>query len=1025
MDGRPQRPEAGANLVFLQKPDEERVPSKRPMDSQRSLASSETGSSGTMDQPNAADEKRKRMAVSSPSEAGAAKRAKIASTDQDLVGVGTTKLSHHDISQHLPAEVWQRIFTSLPPHSLGELMSVNRLFHKYLDPTSPFQVSAPDSYLPCSLPKLSPNTIWRASRRCHWPNMPSPLSGRSELDMWRFACTRSCQFCGQVDETDYTGNPLPWSRGPGNDTVSLVFQFFVASCGQCLAENSVKEVELLLSASNPSFIAAGAPTVFLTADLNVVTRQMMRNTPMPTSVQLTKVFWPAQLESLRAELEDARRFGAGAVEEWVKGLESRGAEAIRDASRWDGWYLSGGVRQMRRRSSSTRMTSSSNSRHVQHAQSRQTREEMKELKCKRQAEIEARAAQLHPPILPGVLHKLQAFQVASEMNAPLDDNEWKVLKLLLLDQRDKAELGGRKAAPKKQATHKYPTRSKTAGIETAEPPVQGLVDPTIRAEVSKLADTIINGRWDEGRNIKKKNCAAFASQVLTCVRDQFYATSSKAKASPMRRLTLDDMRWIFTHKIAPLTDCHGIDIFSCSKCPTSKLYSFQGVMQHHCQTHSGKGGKMSVHWKSEWTAELPFKPAPVAEGQSLSHATVKQRASTLAKDLAPAWYALKSVENIPASVKVSAAIHFIAKRYQELYQEPAPWELLFTGKCYNIIAVQACLACKVCTQKPAIGKNRTFKLAGLAHHFHQTHEHVDWRTGMVWVPDLCLSQDVAIRKNKRAFELISDALPWLFEDKEAMCQGDPVLLRGRQTPLDANQEANDAVAGPAMHLYPAERSGETLRLLPAGAVYSTPGVAHRQLAYKADIASGPNSNETGLGDHEAPGKMAARHSAREVEDWGGATWEAAHVSLRSVNPRHAVPEPRSYVEAYYVHREHVPHTREPPVSYPYYPDMERQGQQTHAAVEVRHPSRQPCTTRYYDPSMSSTAAYHYAEPIPSYDRYNVVDLRNLPDHHYVERPVAYHRQRTTPMPTISTIPTTNYIDTALASRVYSAYPSRH
>lgn len=240
MDGRPQRPEAGANLVFLQKPDEERVPSKRPMDSQRSLASSETGSSGTMDQPNAADEKRKRMAVSSPSEAGAAKRAKIASTDQDLVGVGTTKLSHHDISQHLPAEVWQRIFTSLPPHSLGKLMSVNRLFHKYLDPTSPFQVSAPDSYLPCSLPKLSPNTIWRASRRCHWPNMPSPLSGRSELDMWRFACTRSCQFCGQVDETDYTGNPLPWSRGPGNDTVSLVFQFFVASCGQCLAENSVK-----------------------------------------------------------------------------------------------------------------------------------------------------------------------------------------------------------------------------------------------------------------------------------------------------------------------------------------------------------------------------------------------------------------------------------------------------------------------------------------------------------------------------------------------------------------------------------------------------------------------------------------------------------------------------------------------------------------------------------------------------------------------------------------------------------------
>ncbi|KAH0498809.1 hypothetical protein TgHK011_006041 [Trichoderma gracile] len=943
MDGLPQRPEADASLAFLQGLDEERPLSKKLTGSQRPLAPSEAGSSSTMDHPNAVDRRRKRMAVSASSEDGAAKRLKIASTDQDVVVVGTTRPSRYDISQHVRAEVWQHIFTLVPPRSLGKLMCVNRLFHKYLDPTSSFKVSAPDSDLPSLLPKLAPNNIWRASRHSHWPSMPSPLSGRSELDMWRFACSRSCQFCGRVDETDYAGDPLPWSRGPGNNTVTHVFQFFVTSCGQCLVKNSVKEVDLLLSASIPSFIAAGAPTVFITAGLNVVSRQIMRNSPLPTGVQLTKVFWPAQLERFQAEFEDARRLGTAAVEEWFKGLESRGASAIRDASKWENWYLSGGVRRMRRQSSSTHITSSSNNRHVQHSECRQAQEGIKESNSKRRADIEARAAQLHPPILPGVLHKLQAFQVASEVTTPLDDNEWKVLKLLLLDQRDKAEQGGRIAAPKKLITHKYPTRSKAAGIQAAEPRVQHHPDSNTRADLFKLADKVVNGQYNEGQTIKKKHLATFTSRVLTCVRDQYHADSSKTKPSPMRRLTLDDIRWIFDQKIAPLSKHPGAEVFLCSKCPTSKRYSFQGVIQHYCQMHCGNV-KMSVLWKTEWTAELPFKPAPGPGRHSLIYRTkeggdqtLKSRAAILSEDLAPAWSALMAVRNLPRSVKVSAAIYFMAKRYQEMYQEPAPWELL------------------------------TFKLAGLAHHFHQTHEHVDWRTGMVWVPDL--PQDIrdAIRKNKRALELISDALPCLLEDKEGVDQGDLVLSQCRQPPPSANQGAKDAVTGPPTHpthLNPAKKPGETLHIVPASAVYSTPDVVHKELAYRTNLASKPNIEETGFRVHEPSERMLAQHSAREIEETGGAAWQRvhAHVRSRTIDSRHVAPEPRSYGGSYYAHREHEPHTREPLVSYPYYPDVERQRQQVHAAVEVRHASRQPCTTRYYNPPMSSAAAYHYAEP---------------------------------------------------------------
>ncbi|KAH0498811.1 hypothetical protein TgHK011_006041 [Trichoderma gracile] len=128
MDGLPQRPEADASLAFLQGLDEERPLSKKLTGSQRPLAPSEAGSSSTMDHPNAVDRRRKRMAVSASSEDGAAKRLKIASTDQDVVVVGTTRPSRYDISQHVRAEVWQHIFTLVPPRSLGKLILGSAFF---------------------------------------------------------------------------------------------------------------------------------------------------------------------------------------------------------------------------------------------------------------------------------------------------------------------------------------------------------------------------------------------------------------------------------------------------------------------------------------------------------------------------------------------------------------------------------------------------------------------------------------------------------------------------------------------------------------------------------------------------------------------------------------------------------------------------------------------------------------------------------------------------------------------------------
>lgn len=230
-----------ASLAFLRKlEDEMRVVEGSPETLHQPLDSSDSRS--TMETPNGAERKRKRMEAAGSSEDEASKKTRIASAGRqdEFVDLNPASQSRRDMAQQLPAEVWQHVFTYLAPRTLGALLRVNRLFHKYLHPVSPFQDSAPVSRVPCLLPALSPDAIWRASRCLFWPKMPAPLRGKFEVDMWRFACARACQVCGQLDETDAAPDALPWRRGPGNNIVTPIFPFFVAVCGDCLVEKSIK-----------------------------------------------------------------------------------------------------------------------------------------------------------------------------------------------------------------------------------------------------------------------------------------------------------------------------------------------------------------------------------------------------------------------------------------------------------------------------------------------------------------------------------------------------------------------------------------------------------------------------------------------------------------------------------------------------------------------------------------------------------------------------------------------------------------
>jgi F-box domain len=133
----------------------------------------------------------------------------------------------------LPAEMWQYIFTYLPPYSLGHLMCVNRIFHNLLAPGGTLPAPQLTGQGPLGL--MEPDLLWSLSRRAFFPGMPRPLFSRSELDTWKLIRSNVCESCGKRNvSTVPPVSKSPWAAGPGNDYVRIIWPFAVRSCGNCL-----------------------------------------------------------------------------------------------------------------------------------------------------------------------------------------------------------------------------------------------------------------------------------------------------------------------------------------------------------------------------------------------------------------------------------------------------------------------------------------------------------------------------------------------------------------------------------------------------------------------------------------------------------------------------------------------------------------------------------------------------------------------------------------------------------------------
>lgn len=177
-----------------------------------------------------------------PRLAGPSKRFKLEGTASiaELTHDQPADLSKVQSSMpNLPPEIWQHVFTFVPPTFLGRLFRVNSTFKGLLSPGMTFpQIQTHDQTI---VSLQSQDHIWSVSRRTFFPGMPRPMFSMSEMDMWKLLQSRSCQFCGKKAIKDLSSSSSsPWSSGPGPDNVRVIWPFAVRSCGPCLSTRLVK-----------------------------------------------------------------------------------------------------------------------------------------------------------------------------------------------------------------------------------------------------------------------------------------------------------------------------------------------------------------------------------------------------------------------------------------------------------------------------------------------------------------------------------------------------------------------------------------------------------------------------------------------------------------------------------------------------------------------------------------------------------------------------------------------------------------
>ncbi|GAB7352667.1 hypothetical protein MBLNU459_g3031t1 [Dothideomycetes sp. NU459] len=234
----------------------------------------------------------------------------------------------------LPAEVWQHIFLYFPPDTLSRCLRVNRAFSSYLTRlTANMSVRLPPRHNGVKV--LDSDAIWTSSRKLFAPNMPRPLSGFGEMQMFQLLGGKRCQGCGAMPAHPPSA-ATPYTAGPGANGVRVIWSFYARLCGRCFEALSLKDVEVLVSPAAP--LRAGLLYAFRTNDLHYIPPTTLQTIPAGApKPAMSKVYARKHVDDLQQEYQNAKELGDAAAEEWIKGLASAGKLHMTDTARWERW----------------------------------------------------------------------------------------------------------------------------------------------------------------------------------------------------------------------------------------------------------------------------------------------------------------------------------------------------------------------------------------------------------------------------------------------------------------------------------------------------------------------------------------------------------------------------------------------------------------------------------------------------------------------------------------------------------------
>ncbi|SMR42733.1 unnamed protein product [Zymoseptoria tritici ST99CH_3D1] len=537
--------------------------------------------------------------------------------------------SHRRITE-LPFSIWKQVFMHLSPAMLARCVRVSKTFRSWLVlqdgevianpaaaedgnlrtffPDMLARLSHPSgkikAYLNLQEKKLNAgptkkdiDTVWTNSKRTFYNALPKSLQGMTDMQMLALIGGSSCQSCGKVGAPS-TANSV-FNAGPGPDGVRVIWPFRIRSCGSCLEQNVVRDIQVLQNPTLSALRFGVAHGFFRSTDLHFVPDQV-RQLPggIPGNLKFSKVYHREDLRKIVDDETHAKTLGEAALDEWRKGLLDAGKKIMNDSARWEKWELQMrpgiDLGQMLREddpSSFPRRYGTTQSKpagsnglqpplagngthplpqpvHVfengfnshfeppgqqqpqpleqqRWQQSRKVRDprEVSAARSFRKLEIERRCREMETPIAPEFLQHMDSFNAALKISLPLTDGAWEMLKPRLLSQLPHAqEIEYRRTQQQsylQAGLQMEPNISKPAR-EVYDRDYDQLQEP-LRKKLAEYASDIINGRWHGGNILEPNNVPEFAADVLVFVHEMYNANENEA-GSPSSTNLADEKR---------------------------------------------------------------------------------------------------------------------------------------------------------------------------------------------------------------------------------------------------------------------------------------------------------------------------------------------------------------------------------------------------------------------------------------------------------------------------------------------------